>query len=110
MKGNNTMNQEPKTTIEELMEECFELNQSFAGGSNYLHLTIRGNGRYEANTYGANPEYDATAIGALTNLKSLIKPRAEKEAAQALARAEEDLIKAQAKVEKLTALRNNLNP
>ena len=104
------MNPEPKTTIEELMEECLKLNQGYAGVSNYLRLTTEGDGIYEVNVYGRTAEHDTTPIGALTKLKAALEPHAKKEAAEALARAEAELVAAQAKVEKLTTLRNNLNP
>lgn len=102
------MNQEPKTTIEELMEECFTLKHLF-GGCNYLHLTMRYNGIYQANAYGMDIIEDASAITALAKLKVAIEGRAKKEATTELERAERELATAQAKVVELAAIHQRLN-
>jgi hypothetical protein len=97
------MEQELKSTIETLLDECFVLTNVIDGGG-YIRLLANGVGKYQANAYQVSDIGGISAIEVLTKLKMSIGDRATKRIAQA----ELEVATAQDNLSKLLAAREAL--
>lgn len=94
------MEQELKTTIEELMNECHDFKE-VCGYYYDIQLTKKGGGHFEARLSDFGSFIEQSAVDALSQLKSNLEKEAKKEVVRKLEAARSRLVADQAKVAQL---------